>query len=111
MGPSALRWEHLVVTRFNVRLRRGAEAPPAAWQRRRLELLAVAAPAMRRQTDPEFQWLVFADADAPDDVRRDLAAAGERHGFEVVELDQPFFVEHIVPHLLERVASGRTHLL
>ncbi len=88
---SNMQVQHLVITRFNLRLwtpqqKRNARPMEEGWLRRRIELLrSFSAPAVDAQTMQDFDWLLLIDPTTPAWARAELEAASDR--ISLVALD------------------------
>lgn len=84
-------FEHVLLTRFNVRLSEDQQPPSEEWLASRIQIFSdLCLPSVRRQRRPPQQWFVFCDARTPprwqDQIER-LSADG---AFRPVWLDSAF---------------------
>ena len=110
---------HFILTRFNVPLQ--FDLPPghqpapmgldAGWLTRRFELFErVCLASVARQTQPDFQWLVFLDEATPDAFRDRMAALATAHGFlKPVYCDQ-FADDTVLPEIRRHEPAGKIRI-
>jgi hypothetical protein len=103
--------QHLVITRFNVRLP-GRPAPSESWLRNRLVLFRTyPAASMRSQSARYSRWLVFCDADSPAWFPGELSSALQGlPAAEAVWVDAPFW-DCVREEIATRVAAGPSKLI
>ncbi|MFB8894104.1 glycosyltransferase [Microbacterium plantarum] len=67
--------DHLLLTRFYVRIKSGAQLPSEQWLKERIDSFEhVCLPSVRAQTSLDFRWLLFIDAESPVWVTEYLAS-------------------------------------
>lgn len=110
---------HFILTRFNVPLQ--FDLPPGqqprhmgidpGWLARRFELFErVCLASVARQTERDFQWLVFLDEATPAAFRDRLAALAAAHpGLQPVYCDR-FEEETVLPEIRRRETPGRLRI-
>ncbi|SDB82461.1 Putative rhamnosyl transferase [Raineyella antarctica] len=93
--PDPARYDHFLVTRFNVRSFYHSGEPTEAWLRERLELfLTFCLPSVAGQSSGRFTWLVFFDDQTPAWFR-ELVEARSGKVFEAVYVTG-YFDHHTV---------------
>ncbi|NCC33069.1 MAG: hypothetical protein EOM24_13805 [Chloroflexia bacterium] len=87
--PEAL-FDHLILTRFNVRIGQWIQQPPdEAWLTHRFELFErFCLPSLEAQTCQHFRWLVLFDAETPEPFRAKIATYAAWPNF------QPIYLQH-----------------
>lgn len=110
---------HFILTRFNVPLR--FDLPPGrqpaqpgldpGWLARRFDLFeGVCLASVVRQTEPDFQWLVFLDEATPAAFRDRLAARAAAHRFLQPVYCRRFDEETVLPEIRRRESPGRLRI-
>lgn len=110
---------HFILTRFNVPLR--FDLPPGqqparlgldpGWLARRFDLFErVCLASVARQTEPDFQWLVFLDEATPAAFRDRLAARAAAHPFLQPVYCSQFAEETVLPEIRRREAPDRLRI-
>ena len=110
---------HFILTRFNVPLR--FDLPPGrqavragldpGWLARRFELFErVCLASVARQTERDFQWLVFLDEATPPAFRDRLAAQTATHPFLQPVYCGRFDEETVLPEIRRRETPGRLRI-
>lgn len=86
-----MSFEHVLLTRLNVRLGAGQAAPPDEWLAARLTLFRdFCLASVERQKRRPHHWLVFCDARTPESRRDDIEKLSADGAFRPVWLDGPF---------------------
>ncbi|MBO1739142.1 glycosyltransferase [Leifsonia sp. TF02-11] len=102
-------FEHVILTRFNVRMEMYPHAATDEWLQERLALFRrYCLPCVRAQTVRDFRWLLFFDAGSPDWFRAEVEALGDAR-FQPVWVDG-FFDVDVVKEAL-RPALTASHLI
>lgn len=115
MNPFA----HFILTRFNVPLK--FNLPPGqqtrhmgideGWLARRFELFErVCLGSVARQTEGDFQWLVFMDWATPVAFKEKMAALAVRHEFLRPIYCTEFMEETVLEEIRRREAPGRVRI-
>lgn len=99
--------QHLVLTRFNVRMPGMLSRPSRQWMDSRIDLFERhPARSFRSQTRADFSWLVFLDSDTSEEFRRRLSAISYQENgdplFEAVYIDEEF-----TPQVASRIVASR----
>lgn len=113
VSPSRLRasFEHVVLTRFNVRMSETSPPLPNSWLVSRLSLFEhYTLAAVRSQVRHPDLWLVFCDDRSPGWFRTELEAMLTEPHFEAVWLSEVFGGDISAREVAER-ASGRKFLI
>lgn len=85
-------FEHLIITRFNVRV--SDTAAGEDWLRHRLDYFnTVCAPSIRSQTNKDFRWLVLFDSIKEMWFGEEIARLSEDGSFEPIWVDGPMTPE------------------
>ncbi len=110
---------HFILTRFNVPLKfdlppeRQPERPglDPAWLARRFDLFErVCLASVARQTQPDFQWLVFLDEATPAAFRDRLATLAAAHSCLQPVYCGRFDDETVLPEIRKRETPGRLRI-
>ena len=110
---------HFILTRFNVPLhfdlppeRQAARAGlDPGWLARRFELFErVCLASVARQTEPDFQWLVFLDEATPAAFRDRMAALAAAHPFLRPVYCARFEEGTVLPEIRRRETPGRLRI-
>ena len=128
LAPRAPRWHdeiqvnsfgHFILTRFNVPLRFDLppERQPAPrgldpdWLARRFDLFErICLASVARQTEPDFQWLVFLDEATPAAFRDRLTAHTATRPFLQPVYCGRFDEETVLPEIRRRETPGRLRI-
>lgn len=103
---------HLILTRFNVRIRYGKKvgfgaeaAPDAEWLAHRFKLFEdYCLPSVQAQTVQQFKWLVFFDGETPEVYRRRIQMYQAREAFIPHFLSESY--QHFMRGSFEKVIRG-----
>ncbi|MFF5013629.1 glycosyltransferase [Streptomyces sp. NPDC001165] len=86
-----MAFEHVLLTRFNVRLTDDQEPPSEEWVAARIRIFSdLCLPSVRRQRRPPQQWFVFFDARTPRHWRNEIERLSTGGAFRPVWLDGAF---------------------
>lgn len=110
---------HFILTRFNVPLQ--FDLPPGqqpkhmgidpGWLARRFDLFErVCLASVARQTEPDFQWLVFLDEATPAAFRDRMAALAAAHPFLQPVFCSRFDDPAVLPEIRRRETPGRLRI-
>ncbi len=110
---------HFILTRFNVPLQ--FDLPPGqqprhmgidpGWLARRFDLFErVCLASVARQTEPDFQWLVFLDVATPAAFRDRMAALAAAHPFLRPVFCSRFDDPTVLPEIRRRETPGRLRI-
>jgi len=85
-------FDHIILTRFNVRVPDVQSRPTDGWLRDRITLFEkYCVTSLARQSSSNFVWLVFLDSDSPDWLRAELRKLSDRGRlFTAVYLNEEF---------------------
>ncbi|MGW1809122.1 glycosyltransferase [Streptomyces sp. NPDC002078] len=86
-----MNFEHILLTRFNVRLSNDQEPPPEEWLAARIPIFReLCLPSVRRQRTAPRQWFVFFDSGTPPHWRKEIERLSAGGDFRPVWLDGAF---------------------
>jgi hypothetical protein len=119
MASTMSTFEHFILTRFNVPMK--SELPPdqqpkplgldAGWLARRFDLFEhVCLPSVQRQTEGDFQWLVFLDWATPVSFKERMAALTVRYEFLRPVYCSQFDEEIALAEIRRREAPGSVRI-
>lgn len=97
------RFEHFLLTRFNVRLNWAKREPTQDWLRRRIELFErFCLPSVRGQSVQDFRWLVFFDPQSPRFLKERIERWRKYPNF------RPYFTDAFNSNLVSQAVSEQS---
>jgi len=106
----AFTFQHILLTRFNVRAFGSHVAPSMSWLLHRTDLFEnVCFPSVASQTDQTFSWIVWVDLETPSPILRRLDVLRRQRYFDLSFV--PAFDEGVAAHQIRDYLTGFPYVL